>query len=1771
MRKKILAIVLAIMTVMTSIPIEGMAAQETVLVAEENSEAENNGEAEVSTEANKKLFNETQKETGNAESGNVGTEQTTSTKNGDSKSEKTESTEEGNSGVKEIENTGNENSESVEIAENQDAELPERGNESAETEDSEGTDGAEERYLIKYLMVNQKNVSIDEVQQVVLGIDCDMEIKEAVLYYYKQDCEETLEQSCTEVIDGAILFEILFDDLNQTGVYQLDSVAFSVDGKVYTESFSNAGIEAVFGMNVEIEAASDAVLDDGTIEEIESEMDIVRIDEEGNTVSETSLEAAIESARAEQPATFKMKRSGEIVVVLDPGHDETHAGAQHNGLAEEELNLKIALYCKEELETYQRIKVYLTRESDGACPYMGTTAGKCNEKRVAYAQEVGADIYVSLHNNSSSSTSANGAMVFYPNKNYNSSASSTGKDLAEQIQDQLVDLGLYNRGITVKDSADYKYPDGSTADYYAVIRNSKKVGIPAIIVEHAFVSNVEDVNNYLNSEKKVKALGVADATAIASYYGLTREANVTADSIQVSVTNNNKGIASMKAMNIAPVDEIEKVSFAVWSTSDQRDLYWYNVKNDGTGNYEATLDISNHQDNYAEYFVDVYAYDIYGKCYYIGGKTCGFTEPSAKITVVGNDLQTNYKITAANVVLTGKVQSVNIAVWSQNGGQDDLIWYKATEDSPGVYVIDVPIKNHKTAGVYYVDTYATRTNGTRKYVGGTKFQVTEPSVGKIQIVNKNVTEGTFDVVLTDVQTVSGVSKVQIPVWSRSDQSDLYWYVAKQQADGSYIANISLKNHKYNYGEFYVDIYVTAVNGVHQCISSQKVAMKIPTATIQAVGNAKQTSYKLTIPDVWLQSSVKSIRFAVWSQMNGQDDLKWYNATLNLSGAYEVDVPITSHKTAGLYYVDAYMIGINGTRNYVGGTTFNITVPSVEKIEIVNKDDGAGTFKVVLTGMQPLTGVSKVQIPVWCKSDQSDLYWYTAKKQSDGNYVVDVNLANHKYSYGKYYVDVYITTMNGVRECVGGRTVTMTLPKAKITALPNVTQTNYAIEATDVGIPGGIKLLKFAVWSLQNGQDDLVWYIAKNEGLGKWTSKVIISNHRTSGKYYVDAYAISASGENVYLGGNSFNVDMPVVSSVELIDYNEQFGTFGVEITGVQSVSGIKNVEVAVWSTANQSDLVWYNAVLVSEDTYQINVDIKNHQNNTGKYYADAYLTTKNGIRIYAGGFSCSITNVTKSIGFISSCEIASGSKKEMTINLDVDLEKSAENFDAYYIAQIDSYDGTVEKVWTSKEGSNGSSTVNIAITGEEQVKSALMDKFTLAVKDSAGNLVFSSNSLGISNPEAIAVNTAPIFKGSSKKGLQGIYYATYDGGDDILEARNANTKQTLINLDLASVVTTNPNKAGYKPYTYKGNTYYFSELSALKANVRSLNIGYKQYLNGNSETTPVAVTLCLLLSYNSENSFLIDPSARTPGRAYYTLNVREEYARETLEALFFYLGETFGQSDCYVSNWILGNEINSSKAWNYSGSLDFDTYMDCYATAFRMLYTGVKSEKTGNTVSISLDNGWTAAPDTYAGKTTLDTFAKKIDAQNPNVEWSIAYHPYSYPLTRVDFWNDYKNTTDSLSTPYISMRNINVLTNYVGTLESTYGKKAGSIRVLLTEQGYSYSGGAENQAMAIARGYYIAEFNDRIDAFIIRAVVDDADEASGKLYFGLMNSQHEKRIAFYVYEFMDSSRSGFASQSSSIVSDENRSKFEAAKSIVCNTNWSSIVLEFDDSKLAAIK
>ena len=235
-------------------------------------------------------------------------------------------------------------------------------------------------------------------------------------------------------------------------------------------------------------------------------------------LSTTSMAGALRSVAGEARQTYR--QTGEIVLVLDPGHDNTHGGASGNGLHEEDLNLKIARYCRQKLEQYDGVTIYMTREEEG-CPYPGTTSTDDNANRVYNAAAVGADFYISFHLNSSTRSSASGATVYYPNSNYNPVAGTLGQKLAQAILDALTRLGLRDMGTQIRNSEDHTtYPDGSLADYYGVIRRSKECGFPGIIIEHAFISNGSDASRYLRSEAGLKQLGEADADAIIAYFGL---------------------------------------------------------------------------------------------------------------------------------------------------------------------------------------------------------------------------------------------------------------------------------------------------------------------------------------------------------------------------------------------------------------------------------------------------------------------------------------------------------------------------------------------------------------------------------------------------------------------------------------------------------------------------------------------------------------------------------------------------------------------------------------------------------------------------------------------------------------------------------------------------------------------------------------------------------------------------------------------------------------------------------------------------------------------------------------------------------------------------------------------------------------------------------------------------------------------------------------------------------------------------------------------------
>lgn len=394
---------------------------------------------------------------------------------------------------------------------------------SADTQNAVTADILAAEDLLNYLVLDNAYIAVGGTQNVVANIgNEDLAIGGGRLLYHRVSDGAAYEMAATETDGNGLRFSETFADESRTGEYALDAIIYEKDAQEYQINLSDAGMDVRFGVNTEVETNPDAeVVDEATTD---VDMDVVSFDENGNQTSEDSIADAIATQKAEaaESGISTARYNGNVVVVLDPGHDGTHGGSSANGFVEAQLNLKIAQYCKAELEEYYGVTVYMTRDS-ASCPNGGGDNKSCLQRRADIARDMGANLFVSLHNNYSSASSASGAEIWYPNQNYNPWTSQVGGSAASCILEQLTSLGLKGRGTQIRNANEDKYPNGSAADYYAVIRHCKEYGIPGIIVEHAFMSNSSDAANFLSNDEGLKKLGVADATGIAQYFGLKKE------------------------------------------------------------------------------------------------------------------------------------------------------------------------------------------------------------------------------------------------------------------------------------------------------------------------------------------------------------------------------------------------------------------------------------------------------------------------------------------------------------------------------------------------------------------------------------------------------------------------------------------------------------------------------------------------------------------------------------------------------------------------------------------------------------------------------------------------------------------------------------------------------------------------------------------------------------------------------------------------------------------------------------------------------------------------------------------------------------------------------------------------------------------------------------------------------------------------------------------------------------------------------------------------
>ena len=399
--------------------------------------------------------------------------------------------------------------------ENSDDSVLERENISADgvAEEVEESVNDSTKPLIQYLYVEKPNLSVGEKQKIVVSVAENTEVNGVSLIYQKEETSEILETCSVNEADGANEFDILFPNESDMGTYYIQGVKIYNGSEEIVYNFKEIGIDAKFGVEEYCETEPDAIVenaDNSTAVSDEAGISVMSLDDEDNIEDNTEVEESVnkEINSENDIAVYSEnteKTAKPYVIVLDPGHGGYDGGANGNGVNEKDLTLKIAKHCKKYLEQQGNAKVYMTRNDDTYVSLAG---------RVDYAASVNANLFVSIHLNSGGGY---GAEVYYPNSNYRSDIGSEGKTLAQSVQDELIALGIYSRGIKIRNSQDSKYPDGSTQDYYAVIQRSKRAGFPGIIIEHAFIDNSNDFSAYLNSEEKLDRLGKADANGILKY------------------------------------------------------------------------------------------------------------------------------------------------------------------------------------------------------------------------------------------------------------------------------------------------------------------------------------------------------------------------------------------------------------------------------------------------------------------------------------------------------------------------------------------------------------------------------------------------------------------------------------------------------------------------------------------------------------------------------------------------------------------------------------------------------------------------------------------------------------------------------------------------------------------------------------------------------------------------------------------------------------------------------------------------------------------------------------------------------------------------------------------------------------------------------------------------------------------------------------------------------------------------------------------------------
>ena len=608
---------------------------------------------------------------------------------------------------------------------------------------------------------------------------------------------------------------------------------------------------------------------------------------------------------------------------------------------------------------------------------------------------------------------------------------------------------------------------------------------------------------------------------------------------------------------------------------------------------------------------------------------------SGKIDIVNNDTMTGrFDVVISNVKAPNGVRTVSVPIWSETGGQDDLVWYTANRQANGTYTINVKAADHKNStGLYNVHLYYVQNNGQMTGVGGTTTTVAigkknQTPVSADLTIAKSEKDGTFTITAKNLQGFDGYKEVKIPFWSHANgMKDIIWYTPTRQADGSYTVTAKASNHENADGKYEAQVFYVDAQGQNKFVkkafidyTATKPANAVA-ADLTITKSEKNGTFTITAKNLQGFDGYKEVKIPFWSHVNGMKDIIWYTPTRQADGSYTVTAKASDHENAdGKYEAQVFYVDAKGQNKFVKKAFIDYTASKPSADLTITKSEKDGTFTITAKNLQGFDGYKEVKIPFWSHANgMKDIIWYTPTRQADGSYTVTAKASDHENADGQYEAQVFYVDAQGQNKFVKKAFIdykNQSRPTGTLLIQNNNKDTGtFDVIIKDVYSPKGVQTVQVPTWSDKDGQDDIRWYEATRQANGDYKVSVKASDHKNStGKYHVHLYYIQNDGSRIGIGTTTTDVEVRnamTKTQASIKNVNATNGTYTVAVDQAPQGRQIKNIRVAAWSKAHQENLYWYSATPTGMHT-EITVSANNHGNEAGNYTTHVYVDYKDG-------------------------------------------------------------------------------------------------------------------------------------------------------------------------------------------------------------------------------------------------------------------------------------------------------------------------------------------------------------------------------------------------------------------------------------------------------------------------------------------------------------------------------------------------------------------------------